>query len=215
MCAHVDEGVNFRNMPKPKGEREQCVTRRQSRVVIGCSAIRRPAPVRRERDDNVTERPRTEVECAVTHITVVFDVAPCVLHPLACVKGKGASELAILIERESSVDRWVEQGIQQGTRASGRASNIIVRVLQVRQQRNHARGHIKAYGVTGATRRARIIGQQYCHPAFSTRFRPKLNQRRDPVRENGNAVELRQTSECGEPKVIVCWQWLLERNHAL
>jgi len=101
VCAHVDEGVNFRNVPKPKGEREQCVTRRQSRVVIGCSAIRRPAPVRRERDDNVTERPRTEVECAVTHITVVFDVAPCVLHPLAEVPRTGSRrEDATAITRE-------------------------------------------------------------------------------------------------------------------
>ena len=77
MRAHVDEGIDLRNVPKPKAEREQRVARRQSRVVIVGSTISRASSVWGECNKDVPEGPRAKTKCAVTHVAVVSGVAPC------------------------------------------------------------------------------------------------------------------------------------------
>src|SRR5262245_9949468 len=171
--------------------------------MVGCSSIRGATPVWRECDDDFAERPRTEIKCAVTYITVVLGVAPCGLHSLEGFSGKGRSEVAVTIEREGSIDRWVSQGVEQRTRGLRRAGNIILRLFQVRQQPDHARRHIEANGITSAAQRARIFRHQYCHSAFDTRCRLKSDKRGDTVGKDRNAVRLGQTSECGEIKVVL------------
>src|SRR5262249_55643734 len=95
--AHVDEGIDLRNMPKPKAEREQRVAWRQSRVVIIGSTIRRASSVWRECDDDVPEAPRAKTKCAVSYVAVVSGVAPCRLYACDGFIGKGRDEIAIAI----------------------------------------------------------------------------------------------------------------------
>jgi hypothetical protein len=65
MRAHVDEGIDLRNVPKPKAEGEQPMARRQSRVVIVRSAVSRASSVWRECDENIPEPPRAKTKGAV------------------------------------------------------------------------------------------------------------------------------------------------------
>src|SRR6516164_8303487 len=117
MRAHVDEGIDLRNMPKPKAEREQRVARRQSRVVIVGSTISRASSVWRECDEDVSEAPRAKTKCAVTHLAVVAGVAPCGLHARDGFIGKGRDEVAIALERKNRIVRRFKQSIEQCARS--------------------------------------------------------------------------------------------------
>src|SRR5215469_9249094 len=105
MRAHVDEGIDLRNVPKPKAEREQRVARRQSRVVIVGSTISRASSVWRECDEDVPEGARAKTKRAVTHVAVVAGGAPCHLHARDRFTGKGRDEVAIAIERKGCIVR--------------------------------------------------------------------------------------------------------------
>jgi hypothetical protein len=112
MRAHVDEGIDLRNVPKPKAEREQRVARRQSRVVVVGSTISRASSVWREYDEDVPEGARAKAKCALTHVAVVAGVAPCGLHARDGFIGKGPDEVAIAIEREGRIVRRFNQSIE-------------------------------------------------------------------------------------------------------
>src|SRR5215469_11616256 len=112
MRAHVDEGIDLRNMPKPKAEREQRVARRQSRVVIVDPTISRASSVWRECDDDVPETPHAKTKCAVTHVAVVSGVAPCGLDARHGFIGEGRDEIAIAIERQNRMVRRFKQSIE-------------------------------------------------------------------------------------------------------
>src|SRR5262245_62467825 len=97
MRAHVDEGVDLRNVPKPKAEREQRVARRQSRVVIVSSTIGRASSVWRECDEDVSEGARAKTKCAVTHVAVIASVATCGVDTCDGFIGGGGGEIWIMI----------------------------------------------------------------------------------------------------------------------
>src|SRR5262249_33244311 len=109
MRAHVDKGIDLRNLPKPKAEREQRVARGQTRVVIVGSTIGRASSVWGECNEDVPEAAHAKAKCAVTHVAVVAGVAPCGFHARNGFVGKGRDEVAIAIERKGRIVRRFEQ----------------------------------------------------------------------------------------------------------
>ena len=53
--ADMDDGVDAERLAQPQAEGEQCMARRQGRVVIVGAAVGRPAAIRGERDGDVAE----------------------------------------------------------------------------------------------------------------------------------------------------------------
>ena len=96
-----------------------------------------------------------------------------------------------------------------------RARDGIARLFHIRQQRDNARGHVEANGITGPARCAWIIRQQNRDAPFSPRLRLQRDQRRNSVGQDCDPIRLRQTAQCGETKILLRRQRPLESDHAL
>ena len=83
--AHVYERVDLVLQPQAKGD--ECVPRRQCRIVVVGASIARAAAVGRERDQDIAERARSESERAIAQIGIVGRVAPCAMDERRHVRG--------------------------------------------------------------------------------------------------------------------------------
>jgi hypothetical protein len=74
--AHVQQRVDFRDVPQPQAEGEQRMARRQGGVVIVGAAVDRASAVGHKRDNKIAEGAGAEAERAVAHVGIIRGVAP-------------------------------------------------------------------------------------------------------------------------------------------
>ena len=70
MRAHVNERVGLRDVPQPQAECDQCMPRRQNRIVIIGAPFRRPPAIGRQRHQNIAEFLRAEMKGAGADIRI-------------------------------------------------------------------------------------------------------------------------------------------------
>ncbi len=206
--AHVHERVDL--MLQPQAEGDECVPRRQCRIVVVGASIARAAAVGRERDQDIAERARSETERAVAQIRIVGRVAPRAMDERRHVRGQVREPLDIGIERQGRIGLARVERLEQRPRRGRRLAGGIARRSEVGEQGEHARRHIEPDGVALAAGRARIVRHQDRDAPPAAWQRRETCELRDAIRRHGDPVRLRAVHERGEGELGLRRQRILE-----
>ena len=88
MGAHVNEGVDLRDVLQPEAESKQCMARRQHRIVIVGASLARSSTVWRKSDEDISElahaEPGPRGDVVATLVASRTDASPAarLLHPI-------------------------------------------------------------------------------------------------------------------------------------